>query len=82
MRFEDATATDDLVRERWLAMPMGRRAEVAADLMVANREFARAGIRIRHPEYTDDEVRLSEARARLGGSMFAAAFPAAAQLDP
>ena len=36
-----------------------RRAQIAADLSDAVRETARAGIRRRHPEYSESEVRRS-----------------------
>jgi len=34
-----------------------RRVEIAAELSDAVRELARAGVRLRHPEFSDDQVR-------------------------
>jgi hypothetical protein len=34
-----------------------------------------AGVRMRHPEYTDDEVRLAGIRIRLGDELFRAVYP-------
>jgi hypothetical protein len=39
------------------------------------RRIAAAEIRRRHPEYTDDEVRLAEIRLRLGEKLFREAYP-------
>jgi hypothetical protein len=33
------------------------------------------GIRHRHPEYSDEEVRLASIRARLGDELFLKAYP-------
>jgi hypothetical protein len=34
-----------------------------------------AGIRLRHPEYTPEQVRLALVRLRLGGPLFRQCFP-------
>jgi hypothetical protein len=34
-----------------------------------------AGIRMRHPEYTDEQVRLATIRVRLGDAWFRVGFP-------
>lgn len=41
-----------------------------------------AGIRSRHPDYTDDEVRLAAIRRELGDRLFAQAYPESPLLDP
>jgi hypothetical protein len=38
------------------------------------------GVRGRHPVYTEDEVRLTAIRLRLGDALFEAAFPGAPRL--
>ena len=60
--------------------PSGR-ADVAATLSEELIELTRAGIRIRHPEYDDEAVRLAEIRQRLGDVLFAKAFPHAPRWD-
>lgn len=37
--------------------------------------IAEAGIRMRHPDYSDDEVRLTGIRIRIGDDLYRAAFP-------
>ena len=34
-----------------------------------------AGVRLRHPDYSDDEVRLAGIRIRLGEELFRAVYP-------
>lgn len=34
-----------------------------------------AGVRVRHPDYSDDEVRLAGIRIRLGEGLFRAVYP-------
>ena len=39
------------------------------------RELGRAGIRMRHPEYSDREVELASIRLRLGDDLFRSVYP-------
>jgi len=39
------------------AMPLSRKAEIVVELSEAVRSLARDGVRRRHPEYDDEEVR-------------------------
>jgi hypothetical protein len=39
------------------------------------RELGRAGIRLRHPEYSEREVELASIRLRLGNELFAQVYP-------
>jgi len=39
------------------------------------REFGRAGIRLRHPDYSEREVQLASIRLRLGDELFAQVYP-------
>ena len=39
------------------------------------RELGRAGIRLRHPEYHEQEVRLASIRLRLGDELFRRVYP-------
>jgi hypothetical protein len=39
------------------------------------RELGRAGIRLRHPEYSDQEVRFASIRLRLGDDLFRRVYP-------
>jgi hypothetical protein len=61
----------------WQRMgPEGRQRRVV-QLTNTARRLARDGIRQRHPEYTEDEVRLTEIRLRLGDELFRKVYPAA-----
>lgn len=67
--------------EVWRRMGPSGRADVAATLSEELVELTRAGIRMRHPEYDEDAVRLAEIRQRLGDALFAKAFPDAPRWD-
>lgn len=68
---------DDVFR----AMSPERRVAMAVEMSDAACRMAEDGIRMRHPDDTDEQVRLVALRLRLGDELFAAAFPAA-QLRP
>jgi hypothetical protein len=57
------------------------RADVAARMSEELIELTRLGIRMRHPEYDEEAVRLAELRQRLGDALFAKAFPGAPRWD-
>jgi hypothetical protein len=57
------------------AMPGSRRAEMAMEMSEAVRETARAGIRSRHPEYSDEQVHLAFLRLVLGEELFGQWWP-------
>ena len=52
-----------------------RRVAAAFEMSELAFELCRTGIRSRHPEYSADEVELTEFRLRLGDHLFRAAFP-------
>jgi hypothetical protein len=52
------------------AMPASRRLELALQMSDEILEVAAAGIRQRHPEYTEEEVRRTLVRLRLGEKLF------------
>jgi hypothetical protein len=54
--------------------PTGR-LRLAGRSSTDTREVARAGIRSRHPEYTDDEVDLALRRILYGDELFGKAWP-------
>ena len=39
------------------------------------RQLAAAGVRSRHPEYTDEQIRLAVIRLRLGDRLFSQVYP-------
>lgn len=52
-----------------------RRFELACAMSNSLRELAACGVRHRHPDYTEDQVRLAVARLMLGDKLFHEAFP-------
>lgn len=63
------------------AMAPEQRVAMAVEMSETIRQVARDGIRMRHPSYTDEEVRLTSIRLVLGDDLFVAAFPGAPRLD-
>lgn len=64
------------------ALGGARRVEMVVEMTAAAEEVTRAGIRVRHPEYTDDEVRLTTWRLRWGDDLYRAAIPDGPILPP
>ena len=59
----------------WKRMGEGRRSQAAMEMSDAVREIAAAGVRERHPEYSDDQVRLAVILLCLGEDLFRHAYP-------
>lgn len=57
MPFDTSPSMAALQNELYRRIGEKERARIAAELSDALRELAAAGVRQRHPEYTDDEVR-------------------------
>jgi hypothetical protein len=68
---EAALVQDEVFRR----MPPGRRLEIALRLGESLLKVTAAGVRSRHPEYTEDEVRLAVIRLRLGDELFCQVYP-------
>ena len=58
------------------------RAQLAARLSADVRRLSRAGIRSRHPAYTDDDVELALRRLLYGDDLFRRAWPGCPLLAP
>lgn len=52
-----------------------KRLEMACRMSDEARQLSAAGVRARHPEYTDREVELAVIRLCLGEELFRLAFP-------
>jgi hypothetical protein len=61
--------------EVWRRIGPGGRAQLAADLSESVREIAMDGIRGRHPEYSEDQVRHAMFRMTLGDELYRMAWP-------
>jgi hypothetical protein len=73
----DAQARQD---EVFRAMTPERRLAMAMEMSDAAFQIAEDGIRMRHPDYSDEDVRLTGIRLRIGDVLFSAAFPHASLL--
>ncbi len=58
------------------------RLNVGLELTRMSRDLLAQGIRARHPEYSDDEVKWAVIRVWIGQDMFRRAYPHGPQLDP
>jgi hypothetical protein len=56
-------------------MAPGRRLELAFEMSQALRERLACGIRSRHPEYSEQQVRLAVIRLTLGDELFRQVYP-------
>ena len=56
-------------------MGPAKRAELAVQLSNTLRQITEAGVRHRHPEYTDEQVTLAALRLSIGDELFKQAFP-------
>jgi hypothetical protein len=61
--------------------PAGR-VRLAASLSADTRELTRAGIRSRHPAYTDEEVDLALRRVLYGDDLVGRAWPGGSLIEP
>jgi len=61
-------------------MSPAEKLELVSGLTRAARDFCLAGIRLRHPGASDDEVRIRFALITLGSELTAKAYPEAAGL--
>lgn len=71
-----------MLLERTRAMTPGQRVEEGIRLCRTARAFMRAGIRSRHPEYSDADVEEALARMLWGDDLYRAAKPGRPLLDP
>lgn len=67
--------------ESWRRMSPLEKLLLVGALNSATRMLCRAGIRMRHPDATDHEVRLRMALITLGRDLAVKAYPEAASLD-
>lgn len=68
--------------EVYRRMTPSDRLQVALELTRMSRDLIAQGIRARHPEYTDDQVKWALIRLWLGEETFEQAYPSCPQLDP
>jgi hypothetical protein len=61
--------------EVYRRMSPSRRLELALEMSDALRGVVTAGVRARHPDYSDQQVRLAVARLWLGDELFCKVYP-------
>ena len=69
-------------RLRTLRMAPAVRLEMSLELTEMSHKLVSDGVRARHAEYTDEQVRMATIRIWLGHADFGRAYPDAEKLDP
>lgn len=83
MRPRDTTAESHAAQmEAYRRLGATGRAQLAASLSDDVRQLTRAGIRSRHPGYTEEQVELALRRVLYGDEIFRSAWPASPLLAP
>lgn len=59
-----------------------RRLQLGMELIQTSRKLVAEGVRRRHPEYTEDQIRLAIIRIVLPEELLDTAFPEAAEIRP
>ena len=73
--FDTSPEAYEFQLRRLRAMSPGRKIELTAELCEVARELSRAGIRMRHPEYSEQEVNRAFFRLAYGAELTAKVFP-------
>ena len=63
-------------------MTLERRLRTATELTELVRATLAEGVRMRHPDYNDEQVRLAVIRLTLPESIFLAVYPHAKEIEP
>jgi hypothetical protein len=78
VNFIDGDTTPEAARvqlEVFRGMPPGKRLELAIQMSEDLRHVVLAGVRQRHPEYSEEENRLAAIRLTLGDELFRRVYP-------
>jgi hypothetical protein len=79
----DTTVDADAAQfEAYRRLGAAGRMAAAFRLSATSRHLATAGIRRRHPEYSDDDVHLALARLLFGDALVRAAWPQCPLIEP
>lgn len=83
MRHSDTSPeVQEMVYERLRRMTPSQRFEEGINLCKLARQFMRAGIRMRHPDYDEEYVEMALARLLWGDELYRKARPQWPLLDP
>ena len=80
--FDTSAAAHRVQREVYMKMGGAGRLAIVFQLNETIRNLAMAGIRRRHPDYTNEEVRLAWARLTLGDDLCRAVWPEQPLVEP
>lgn len=79
----DTTAEAERVQiEVFQRMSPAKRLQAASALYRMARSLMETGVRMRHPDYSDEQVRLAVIRLTLPEKLFLAAYPDAIDIKP
>ena len=82
-RYSDTSPeVEEMMYERLRRMTPSQRVEEGTKLCKLERQFMRAGIRMRHPEYVEEQVEMALARLLWGDDLYCKARPQWPLLDP
>ncbi|MBX7082536.1 MAG: hypothetical protein K1X88_25245 [Nannocystaceae bacterium] len=79
---DTSVEADEILRRRILAMTPSERVASGAKLCRLSREFMRAGIRKRHPDYDEAHVEMALARLLWGDELYRSARPEWPMVEP
>ena len=79
---DTAPESSEVQRKIYMTMGGSARLAIAFDLMETARRLAMAGIRSRHPDYTDEQAFYAWARLHLGDEVVREVWPARRLIDP
>jgi len=83
MRSHDTSAEIERVQiEIFRNMNPVRRLQLSCQLTNASRQLLATGVRMRHPDYSEEMVRLAVIRLILPEGLFRAAYPDAKEILP
>ncbi len=75
-------AAEKIQIEIFKKMAPERRLQAALDLAATSRKLLAEGVRRRHPDYTEDQVRLATIKLTLRAGLFASVYHQAKDLRP
>ena len=81
-RSDTSLEANELQIEIYRSMSTDQKIQIGVNLTALSRELQGAGVRARHPEYSEDQVRLAVIRINLGDALFVKVYPHAHHIVP
>jgi hypothetical protein len=79
---DTSEAADKVQIEIYRRMTPERRLQLGLEASALSFELQAAGVRFRHPEYSDEETRVAVTRINLGDELFLRVYPARKLIVP